>query len=66
MFGMSLEEPPGAAGVVNEEVACDTELTHEEIPLDVPKLCPSHLCFHLGHGEGVYRLLVVLKKVMGS
>ena len=41
MFMMSLEEPPGAAGVVNGEVTCDTELAHEEITLDVPKLCPN-------------------------
>ena len=41
MVGMSLEKPPGVVGVVNGEVACDTELTHEEITLVVPKLCPK-------------------------
>ena len=39
MVGMSLEEPPKRTGIVNGEVACDTELEHEEITLAVPKLC---------------------------
>ena len=41
MFGMSLEEPPGATSVVKGEVTCETELAHEEITMDLPKLCPN-------------------------
>ncbi|MQM03016.1 hypothetical protein Taro_035791 [Colocasia esculenta] len=41
MVGAALEEPPGVVGVVNGEVACETELELDDITLAVPKLCPK-------------------------